>query len=101
MTGTNTITTTATNIQNLDCVGYSVSWTGTPTGTISVLASVTGKAGTYYPLTFNPILAQPAGAAGGYLIALREIPYGFTQISYTNASGSGVLSVDIIGKDFN
>lgn len=99
MTGTSTITTNPQDISNFDNVGLEVTWTGTPTGTISVLASNGGT--NYYALTFNPILAQPAGSAGGYLIDLNQVPFTKVEVQYVNASGSGLLSVYLNSKDVN
>lgn len=99
MSGTNTINSDATNIENLDNVGYEVSWSGTPIGTISVQCSVDGNS--YFDLTFDPVLAQPAGSSGGYLINLNQVPFKWVRVSYTNTSGAGALTVKIIGKDIN
>lgn len=99
MTGTNVITGNPTNIQDYDNVGLQVSWTGTPTGVIAILCSVDGVS--YFALTFNPILAQPAGSAGGYLINLTQLPYPWIIVQYTNASGTGALKAFICAKDIN
>lgn len=99
MTGTTTITSATTNVQNLDNVGLEISWTGTPTGTISVLGSNSNV--NFYPLTFSPALTQPAGSAGGYLIDLNQFPFFYIQIQYVNVSGTGVLNTYFSGKDLN
>ena len=99
MTGTSTIVSAATNIQNLDNVGIQVSWTGTPVGVVSVLCSVDGVS--YYALTFSPALAAPAGSATGMLVSLNQVPFNFVKVSYTNTSSTGVLSAFITGKDIN
>lgn len=110
MTGTATITSTPTaansgtsqpgqNVQNLDNLGLEISWTGTPTGTITVLGSNSGT--TFYALTFNPAITQPAGSAGGYLINLNQFPWPWLQVKYTNASGTGTLNAWLYGKDLN
>jgi hypothetical protein len=99
VTGTNMYTSPAIQIQNLDNLGIQVSWTGTPTGTISVLCSIDGI--NYIPLTFSPALSQPAGSAGSYLINLEEVPFPFLELQYINASGSGTLSALFFGKDIN
>ncbi len=99
MTGTATLNSTPTNIQNLDNVGLQVSWTGTAVGTFAVQCSIDGV--TYDSLTFNPALTQPAGTPGGYLIDLNQLPFPWLQVTYTNTSGSGTLTVSIFGKDVN
>lgn len=101
MTGTATIQSPVSDVTNLDNIAYDVSWTGTAVGIISVMASLTGKPGTFKALTFSPQLAQPSGADGGYLISLNQLPFDFVYVSYTNASGTGVLATSICAKDLN
>lgn len=99
MTGTATVTSNSVNIENLDNIGLQVSWTGTAHGTISVICSIDNV--NYIALTFDPVLTQPAGASGSYLIDLNQVPFSFLKVSYTNASSTGVLDVWIVGKDVN
>lgn len=99
MSGTNTIYSNVQDTFNFDNSGLIVTWTGTPTGTISVLVSNRGDV--FYSLTFDPAITQPAGSAGGYAINLNQIPFRYVAVQYTNASGSGVLTVDICQKDLN
>jgi hypothetical protein len=106
MTGTATITSAAQNVQNFDNTGLEITWTGTPTGTISILSSVSAAisqapAVNYYALSFQPALTQPAGAAGGYLISLNQLPFPYFQVQYVNVSGVGVLNVYLFEKDLN
>lgn len=90
MSSTNTIYTNILGLAQIDNHGVEITWTGTPTGTISVMVSNSGK--NFYALTFNPSLAQPSGSAGGYVIALTGIPFKYLFIQYTNASGSGNIT---------
>lgn len=99
MTGTSTVLSVAQNIQNFDNIGLQIDWTSTAVGTISVLCSIDGV--TYHALTFNPILAQPVGAAGGYIIDLNQVPFPWLKVQYVNASGSGLLNVYLFSKDVN
>lgn len=99
MTGTTTIASVPTNIQNLDNIGLQVAWTSTAIGTLTVQCSVDGV--TYSALTFSPALTQPAGASGGYLINLNQLPFPWLKVSYTNVSSTGVLNVKIFAKDIN
>lgn len=99
MASTNLIHSDATYIANLDLISYALSWTGTPTGTITIDGSVDGS--TFFDLTFDPVLAQPSGAAGGYLVNVSVEGFGWIRVSYTNASGTGTLTVKISGKDSN
>jgi hypothetical protein len=91
MSGTNTIYTNILGIRQMDNVGLELTWTGTPTGTITVQVSNSGLV--FYPLTFNPALAQPSGSAGGYVIALEGIPFQYMYLQYVNSSGTGTFSV--------
>jgi len=99
MTGTATINSPAVFIENIDNIGLQVSWTGTPVGTITINGSIDGV--TYSSFDFSPTLAQPAGSPGSYLVSINQAPFDYLQVSYTNASGSGSLTVFILGKDLN
>lgn len=99
MTGTNTIYSNIQDISNTDNQGLEITWTGTPTGTISIMCSESGA--NFYALTFNPTITQPAGSAGGYLINLNQIPWRYLMIQYVNASGSGSLTTWLGSKDLN
>ena len=99
MTGTNTIYSNVVNTANTDNEGVEITWTGTPTGTVQVLCSESGIF--FYALTFNPALGQPAGAAGGYLINVNQIPFRYFMLQYTNVSGSGLLTAWLGSKDLN
>jgi hypothetical protein len=99
MNGTATLLSPATSIKNLDNIGLQIDWTSTAVGTISVLCSIDGV--TYHDLTFSPLLTQPAGTAGGYLISLGQLPYLWIKAKYINTSSTGVLNISICGKDIN
>lgn len=99
MASTNTIYTNIQDISNTDNQGLEISWTGTPTGTISILCSESGV--TFFPLTFSPGITQPAGSAGSYGINLNQVPWRYLLVKYINSSGSGVLTVWLGSKDLN
>lgn len=99
MASTNTINSNIQDISNTDNQGLEVTWTGTPTGTISVLCSESGQA--FYALTFVPAITQPSGSAGGYLIDLNQVPWRYLMVQYVNASGSGSLAITLGSKDLN
>lgn len=99
MASTNTIYSNIIDLSKMDSIGLEVNWTGTPTGTISIMVSNSGA--NFYALTFNPALAQPAGSASGYVIALSQYPYKYLMIQYVNSSGSGSLTVYGQNKDLN
>lgn len=90
MSGTNTIYTNILGLRQSDNQGIELTWTGTPTGTIQIMVSNSGI--NFYALTYNPALAQPAGSAGGYVIANIGVPFQYMFIQYTNASGSGTIT---------
>jgi hypothetical protein len=97
MSGTNTIYTNILDVSRMEFIGMEVTWTGTPTGTYSVLASNSGIS--FYSLTFSPALGQPAGSAGGYVIDLSGYPFKYLLVEYVNSSGSGVLTTYLQLKD--
>lgn len=99
MTGTSTIYTNILDITLMDNAGLEVTWTGTPTGTIQIMGSVSGSA--FYALTFNPALSQPSGGGGGYLIDLNQFPFRYFMVQYTNSSGTGSITTWVCGKDLN
>lgn len=99
MTGTTVIASNSQNVLNTDNQGLQVDWTGAATGVISVLGSIDNIS--FHALTFNPVLAQPAGTAGGYLVDLNQFPWPFLKVSYTNATSTGVLNVWLCSKDLN
>ena len=99
MASTNTIYSQILNITRMDNAGIEITWTGTPTGTIQIMCSNSGI--NFYALTFSPLLNQPAGSGGGYLIDLNQVPFTYFMIQYTNTSGSGSLTAYAQLKDLN
>ena len=99
MASTNVIYTNILEKSRMDNVGLEVTWTGTPTGTLQVKVSNSGI--NFYALTFNPILAQPSGSAGGMAIDLNQLPFKYYMLVYTNASGSGNITVYGQNGDLN
>jgi len=99
MSSTNTIYSQIVDISRMDNMGLEVTWTGTPTGTFSVMVS--NSAINFYALTFSPSLAQPSGSASGYAVNLNQLPFKYIMLQYTNISGSGVLTVFGQSKDLN
>lgn len=96
---TNTIYTNILEVSRMDNVGLEITWTGTPTGTIQVMGSNSGI--NFYALTFSPVLNQPSGAGGGYLIDLTQYPFKYLMLQYTNVSGAGTITVYAQAKDLN
>ena len=99
MAATNTIYSQIVDVSKLDNIGLDVDWVGTPTGTFSVMGSNSGVS--FKSLTFNPVLAQPAGSDGGMIIDINQFPFKYIMLQYVNASGAGVLTVSGQNKDLN
>lgn len=90
VSGTNTIYTNILGLRQTDNQGIEFTWTGTTTGTLQVMVSNSGI--NFYPLTYNPAIVQPAGTAGGFVIANIGIPFQYCFLQYTNISGAGTVS---------
>lgn len=102
MSGTNTIYSNVQNVQNFDNLGLIVNYVGTASGTILIMGSNYPDLGEpWCPLTFTPPITQPSGSSGFYGIDLNNFPWYYLQVQYTNASGSGILTVSIAQKDVN
>lgn len=99
MTGTSVIYSQILDVSRMDSIGLEVSWTGTPVGTIQIMASNSGIS--FYALTFSPVLTQPGGSAGGYVIDLQLYPFKYVMLQYTNSTGTGVLNAWMQAKDLN
>lgn len=99
MASTTTIYSNIIEISKMDNTGLDVDWTGTPTGTLTIYCSAGGK--NFHALTFSPVLAQPAGAAGGMGVSLNQLPFKYMYFKYQNASGSGSLTIYGQLKDLN
>lgn len=99
MGSTDTIYSQIVDVSKMDNIGLFVSWTGTPTGTFSVLAGNVNAE--FSALTFSPSLAQPSGSDGFMTISLNQFPFKYLLLQYDNASGSGTLTVSGQHKDLN
>lgn len=99
------ITSDALNVTNLDNVGLTLSWSGTPTGTFSVEVSNDGLwAGLTYSgsiwtaLTFTPSLDAPAGSAASTYIDINQLSATALRVKYTRSGSTGTLDVYASGK---
>jgi hypothetical protein len=99
MASTNTIYSNIVDVSRMDNVGLEVAWSGNPTGTFSILVSNSGI--NFNSLTFSPVLAQPAGSAGGMAVDLNQLPFKYIVLQYVNSSGTGSLTVYGEQKDLN
>ena len=89
------LTSSTTNVAYTDNVGYHCVWTGTPTGTITVEASIDGT--NWDSLTLSPTIST-GGAASSTLISLNQLPYELVRLKYTRTSGTGTLNVVVMTK---
>jgi hypothetical protein len=78
------------SVSFLDNIGFQFVWTGTPTGTIAVLASIDGI--NFTALDFSPVITQPAGSASSSLANVNQFPFKWIKVTYTRESGSGSLT---------
>lgn len=90
------LTTLATNISSSDNIGYQVDFTGVPNGTFSVEGTINGT--TWQGLTLTPAAPVAAGAAGGFVVNLNQVPYEQIRLVYTRTSGTGSLTVWAMSK---
>lgn len=79
-------------------LGVQFSWTGTPTGTISLEVSNAASPGAsdWTALTISG-LVHPSGSAGSHYIEL-QLSATWIRAVYTRTSGSGTLTARISGK---
>ena len=99
MSGTSVIYSNILEVSRMDNIGIEVSWAGTPTGTLVVLVSNSGK--NWSALTFSPAIAQPVGTSGVETINLNQLPFKYMMLQYTNSSGSGTITAYLQCKDLN
>ena len=95
ITGTNTYVATTGDITSFESTCFQCEWTGTPTGVISILGSLDGV---NFRNFGSSVSVQPAGSAGGVLIPNYATGMKYLQVSYTNATGSGNLTVMALSK---
>lgn len=99
MTGTTKLPSKSQDVSNFDNVGLQFEWSGTPNGTLAILGSIDGV--NFRPWTPSPSLTNPAGSASGFITGLNQFPFPYFQVTYTNASSTGVLDVWVFSKDLN
>ena len=91
------LTSTVTNIKNLDNICVYLSWTGTPTGTFNVYGNLTNDTSNGVPMSFatSPVAS---GSAGSILIDMNNLSFPYLYVTYTKTSGTGTLTATISGK---
>lgn len=103
-----TLQSNPTNVSGMDDVGYSMSWTGAPVGTFTFQCSADyqpGLAPTDYPINAgtwttytmsNTITA--AGVPDNAFADLTLISAPWVRCVYTPTSGTGTVSIWVVGK---
>ncbi len=87
------ITSSITNVLNLDKASIHLSWTGSsPVGDMVVEAR-NGDSESWYELDFGSTISI-SGNSGDHQIVFNELPFTSIRLSYTRTSGSG--SIDAI-----
>lgn len=95
------------NINQITYVGYTVSWTGTPTGSFSVEVcndavylpngQYVAGTGTWVALTLSSSVSA-SGSAGSAFIDIDGVSAAFIRLHYTRSSGTGTLNATVAGK---
>jgi len=116
MTGTSTLTSSVTNIQFLDDVGYQFVWTGSPVGTIAVQVSAdyaqdfsgnVTNSGNWTPITLSYLSGGsfvnsqsiPTSVGSPVYLDLALLSAPWIRAVYTNSSGTGTLTATITAKE--
>jgi len=99
VSGTNTVHSDSTNINQQHNIGLHIRFIGTMVGTLIVECSNDNV--NFEPLTFIPPLTQPTGTNLSYLVDLNQVPFWYVRVSYTNSSGSGTLNSVMTSKDLS
>lgn len=108
VSGTSANRSTPIRVEAISRVSVHAVWTGTPTGVFLLQVSNKVKPDDSTDadwLTWTPgtAIVNPAGAAGQTLLVFDDargagVPCRWARVKYTNASGSGVLSGFVGGK---
>jgi len=84
------------NVKNINDIGMQLVFTGSPTGSFFVQASVDGN--TWGSITTSPASISAAGAGGNHEIDLEGYSFPYIRLFYDFTSGTGSLNVYISGK---
>lgn len=82
------------NVASMLAGALELIWTGAPTGTFSVQASMDNA--NWYD-TATPV-AAPAGSPASTMVQLTDIGFPWVRIKYTKTSGTGSLKVNGMAK---
>jgi len=97
---------TPTSVKYQDNAGLVINWTGTLAGTFKVFATNdlfgvnnTPTASNWNELDFGASISlDPTIQAAGILVNMTQLPFVGLYFSYTNASGTGNISVTFASK---
>ena len=95
MSGTNAISSAPMDCGAIAGVGFQISWTGTPTGTFAFEDSIDGI--TYFDIGASG-WTNPVGSASSFRLDVVGRHGKYIRVTYTNASGTGVLTVKAFGR---
>lgn len=100
ISGTNTVTSTVSEIQHIDQIGFQLSTDSDAYGTITLQVSADYdpvlNSGTFVNLPVTYQFYDSVSIANGVLSAdlmiANDVPFPYCRLSYTNTSGDGYLS---------
>ena len=93
MTGTATIYVPLKMLKTITDCAVELVWTGTPTGTFTVEATI--ASGLYSSTNWTDLgvtVGNPAGSADSSIISFTNLQFPYVRVKYVNASGSGTLT---------
>lgn len=91
------VTSTSINVQWLDNIYFSITFTGTPTGTFAVQGS--GDGGVNWQnvrLLTSPVASGTADTVG---IEINQAPMPLLRVVYTRISGTGTMNIHVTAKE--
>lgn len=91
-----TLTSLATDVLSCDNIAYQVVYTGSPVGDFAIEGTVNGT--NWEPLDLGNPSPEASGSSGSFVVSLKGIPYAKLRLVYTATSGTGNLSVWVMGK---
>ena len=92
-----TLTSSVSNIKNIDNVCLYFSFTGTPTGVFTVYGNFTEDTINGVAMSFSesPVAG---GVSGSILLNMSLLAFPFIYVTYTKTRGTGTCNVAISGK---
>jgi hypothetical protein len=100
------ITSVSTSVRNMDMVTFFVEWTGiSPVGTLSFQyvekESINPSLETWKTIDFGTdgTTIPVSGNSGSHTVIFTVLPFVKMRVVYTATSGTGDLTVTIVGKE--